>query len=319
MFLETLDIRKNDILIYSKNLFDFNKNFKIVFKKDPIKRAKSISYFEVCEFVKDPSPKNLIVYRLLTNVPDLDSFSTKYGYFINIEGEMELIYFDPIFAIKDIRHLRFNIEPTKFRFKVQQVGLAYIGKIDFEANFREIFSFDLSATEAQHQNDKIFAEAIFAFDETFIDEEEDSFASDEIQGEFLKEDKRLQHLNKISEDHSPSPQNFTKVFIGESNKPINIREEKIKNLKRALGIDTKSDEESFKFFKHKSTSEEPFRPARKKTFSEFVNKHKEKTTFEEELENIPDLFELFKTAKKKGDATLEERKEISLKIDDFNN
>ncbi len=314
MFLETLDIRKNDILIYSKNLFDFNNNFKIVFKKDPVKRAKSISYFEVCEFVKDPSPKNLIVYRLLTNVPDLDSFSTKYGYFINIEGEMELIYFDPVFAIKDIRHLRFNIEPKKFRFKVQQVGLSYMGKIDFEANFREVFSFDLSAAEAQHQNDKIFAEAIFAFDETFIDEEEKALTSGGIPDDFLKEDKTAGNTEKISEDRSTAPHNFTKVFINETNKPVNVRDEKIKNLKRALGIDTKTDEGSFKFFKHR---EELRENGRKKTFTEFVNSHKEKATIEKELGNIPDLFELFKTAKRKGDAAIPQRREISLKIDDF--
>ena len=88
MLLETLDLRRNDILIYSQNRFNFNDNFKIIYKNEKVKRVRSISYFDVCTYVKDPSPKNLIVYRLLTNVNQLDAFSTKYGYFINVNGKV---------------------------------------------------------------------------------------------------------------------------------------------------------------------------------------------------------------------------------------
>src|SRR4030042_2010447 len=171
MLLETLDIRKNDILIYSNNKFDFENNFKIIFKRDKVKRPKKIRYFEVCEYVKDTIPKNLIVYRLLTNVKGLDAYSTKYGYFLKIDEKIELIYFDPIFAFKDLRHLRFDLEPEKFRFKIQQVGLTTSSHIEDEAVYSEAYSFDLRAEEAQNQNDKIFADAIFIFDDNYIDEE----------------------------------------------------------------------------------------------------------------------------------------------------
>ncbi|MDZ7767096.1 MAG: hypothetical protein U5K00_22235 [Melioribacteraceae bacterium] len=110
-------------MIFSQNIFDFTKNFKIINKTQTVKRPQKISYFEVCEIVKNPLPKNLIIYRLLTNVSDLDAYSTKYGYFIKINGKPELIYFDPVFAIKDIRHLRFDFDPENFRFKIQQTGL----------------------------------------------------------------------------------------------------------------------------------------------------------------------------------------------------
>ena len=174
MLLETLDVRKKDVLIYSQNKFDFSDNFRIIFKSNKIKRPQKISYFDVCEFVKDPNPKNLIVYRLLTNVDSLDAYSTKYGYFIKINGRPELIYFDPVFAIKDIRHLRFDFEPEQFRFKIQQVGLTSRKMHLMEADYEEVFGFDLKAIEAQHQNDKIFADAIYVFDETYVDEVDSS-------------------------------------------------------------------------------------------------------------------------------------------------
>ncbi|MBU1099032.1 MAG: hypothetical protein KKA84_01415 [Bacteroidetes bacterium] len=167
MLLETLDVRRNDVLIYSQNRFDFEDNFKIVFKKGPDRSPKKTTYFEVCEFIKDTSPKNLIVYRLLTNVESLDAYSTKYGYFVNISGKMELIYFDPIFAIKDLRHLRFNIDPDKFRFKIQQLGITFDKAKDSEPIYKEVYTFDLNASEAQNQNDKIFADAIFVFDDSY--------------------------------------------------------------------------------------------------------------------------------------------------------
>jgi hypothetical protein len=76
MLLETLEVRKKDVMIFSQNKFDFTDNFRIILKSQKIKRPRKISYFDVCEFVKDPIPKNLIVYRLLTNVSDLDAYSS---------------------------------------------------------------------------------------------------------------------------------------------------------------------------------------------------------------------------------------------------
>ncbi len=317
MFLETLDVRKNDVLIYSHNRFDFNNNFKIVFKKEPVKRPRSINYFEVCEFVKEPIPKNLIVYRLLTNVPELDSYSTKYGYFIRIEGRMELIYFDPIFAIKDLRHLRFNLDPEKFRFKIQQVGLTYNGKTELEANFSEVFSFDLSAQEAQNQKDKIFADAIFAFDESFIEEEYEALSDDKVSISSLTNAGKGKDVKKISEDHQYHKNDFSKVWIEDEHGTTTFRDSKIEGLKKALGIEESKETKTFKFYKKeegaKSHSGEDRK--RKTSFSEFISNHKsEKETTNEEIKpDVPDLFSLFKSAGKKPEG----RREISLKLDEI--
>ncbi len=313
MFLETLDVRKNDVLIYSHNRFDFNNNFKIIFKKEAIKRPRNISYFEVCEFVKDPVPKNLIVYRLLTNVPELDSYSTKYGYFIRIEGRMELIYFDPIFAIKDLRHLRFNLDPEQFRFKIQQVGLTYQGKMELEANFSEVFSFDLSAQEAQNQNDKIFADAIFAFDDSFIDEEYEALSDDEVSLSSLTKEEGGREIKKISEDHSYRKHDFSKVWIGNEIQTSDVRDSKVEGLKKALGIEDKNHEQTYKFYKKEDGGNSSANENRKRrtSFSEFINEHKSEKKEEEKLPEVPDLFSLFKTTGKKPEG----RGEIFLKLD----
>ncbi len=317
MFLETLDVRKNDVLIYSKNLFDYNNNFKIIFKKERIKRAKSISYFEVCEFVKAPIPKNLIVYRLLTNVPDLDSYSTKYGYFIRVEGNMELIYFDPIFAIKDLRHLRFNLDPEKFRFKVQQFGLSYQGKAELEANYAEVFSFDLTAQEAQHQNDKIFADAIFAFDDSFIDEDDEALSASEPSGGFLKEDKNRTLINKISEDPSYNRHDLSKVWTDDKAVASDVRKKNIEGLKKALGI--KSTTGEFKYLASSRKTVDESAGDGGSSFSAFINQRKKESQKEiDEIGQVPDLFSLFKSAdKKEGISPIKDRGEVLLKLDEI--
>lgn len=254
MLLETLDLRRNDVLIYSQNKFNFNDNFKIIYKNEKVKRVRNISYFDVCSFVKDPAPKNLIVYRLLTNVNHLDAYSTKYGYFININSRVELVYFDPIYAIKDLRHLRFDLDPEEFRFKIQQVGLTTLNKQNPEypsqkygepvkapeSNFSEVYSFDLKAFEAQNQNDKIFAEAIFAFDEVI----EEEAATEPVQKKadaFIKEPytaKKFEIIDKleIDEDKHASKHNLNMVASPSPEKINDLREEIVDLLKQALGI-----------------------------------------------------------------------------------
>jgi hypothetical protein len=256
MLLETLDLRRNDVLIYSQNRFNFNDNFKIIYKNEKVKRVRSISYFDVCNYVKDPSPKNLIVYRLLTNVTHLDAFSTKYGYFINVNGKVDLVYFDPIFAIKDLRHLRFDFDPDKFRFKIQQLGLTSLTKKEpdvqaqkygdasstnyAEASFGEVYSFDLKAFEAQNQNDKIFADAIFAFDEVISEEEGIELAKREettrhTDTSQMKKFEAVDNL-EIDEDKVPVKQNLNRVQAPSPEKIQDLREEIVDLLKHALGI-----------------------------------------------------------------------------------
>ncbi|MFA7419881.1 MAG: hypothetical protein WCZ90_09360 [Melioribacteraceae bacterium] len=248
MLLETLDLRRNDVLIYSQNRFNFNDNFKIIYKNEKIKRVRSINYFDVCNFVKEATPKNLIVYRLLTNVSHLDAFSTKYGYFIKVSGKAELVYFDPIFAIKDLRHLRFDFDPDQFRFKIQQLGLTSLTKRDVsstsapgaEAEFAEVYSFDLKAFEAQNQNDKIFSDAIFAFEEV-IGEEEQTPLKEKINETGTNEKyqpKRFEVAEnlEINEDRLITKQNLNRVEAPSPDKIQDLREEIVDLLKQALGI-----------------------------------------------------------------------------------
>lgn len=247
MLLETLDIRKKDFMIFSQNKFDFTNNFKIINKSQSVRRPQKISYFEVCEIVKNPIPKNLIIYRLLTNVSDLDAYSTKYGYFIKINGKPELVYFDPVFAIKDIRHLRFDFDPGNFRFKIQQTGLTSKSVQGNEADYDEIFSFDLKAHEAQNQNDKIFADAIFAFDESYVEEEEmpdiDEIIERKLNAELAKDmdSSGITQLKNISEEKKLKADKLNKAHFVDTSTSSNIRDEKIRKLKSAMGISEQED------------------------------------------------------------------------------
>lgn len=243
MLLETLDLRTNDILIYSQNLFNFGENFKIVHKNAKVRKPQSISYFDVCNFVKDPFPKNLIIYRLLTNVNNLDAYSTKYGYFIKINGRMELVYFDPVYAIKDLRHLRFELNPGHFRFKIQQLGLTSLTKWESEPNFAEVYSFDLKAVEAQNQNDKIFADAIFAFDPNYFDENDD-VEKNKMQGQLnnvnenmiLKPQSGERTNLVIQEDKEAKSANMNQPVAPDNVQASDLRDEIISLLKQALNI-----------------------------------------------------------------------------------
>ncbi|MCX6149810.1 MAG: hypothetical protein NTX22_04730 [Ignavibacteriales bacterium] len=199
MLLETLDIKKNDVLIFSENKFDLQNNFKVCYKQKSSKKPVTISLNEVGNFINAPVPKSLIVYRLLTNQPSFNANITKYGFFLKIQGNVELIYFDPIFAIKDIEHIKNNINFETFRFKIQQVGLTSNSKMGSYLDFSEIYAFDLKAEEAKNQNDRVYAEAIFAFDISFSGEEAKSVEEIPII-------KNEHDISKLSTDSS-------KVFV----------------------------------------------------------------------------------------------------------
>jgi len=290
MLLETLDLKTKDILIYSKNQFNFNDNFKIIFKNEKIKRPHPISYFEVCNYIKDPSPKNLIVYRLLTNVQNLDAYSTKYGYFIKIDDNIELIYFDPIFAIKDLRHLQFNFDPQTFRFRIQQVGLTSITKWEKEPNFAEVYSFDLKAIEAQNQNDKIFADAIFALDPNYIDEEysDAEFAVKPKANSTIETDLKRNELNNIKEENIKqinNRENFSKPNSPSHDEVHALREEIISILKQALVIPENQVKEN-KIEKNKILEEKDSTPRLENLFDLFKTTFKSEQLDKRKRENI---------------------------------
>ena len=178
MLLETSDIKKNDILIFSENKFDLEGNFKIVDKKSPSKKPKNLSFYEIGKYINLPVPKSLIVYRLLTNHLSFSASITKYGFLLSVEGTVELVYFDPVFVIKDIELIKKNIDFDTFRFKIQQIGLSSLTKKGQYLDYSEIFAFDLNADEARYQNDRVYAEAIFAFDVSFPSQ--DSLSAESI-------------------------------------------------------------------------------------------------------------------------------------------
>jgi hypothetical protein len=299
MLLETLDLKTKDILVYSQNLFNFNDSFKIIYKNEKIRRPKRISYFDVCDLVKEPAPKNLIIYRLLTNITNLDAYSTKYGYFIKINGKMELIYFDPIFAIKDLRHLRFELNPNHFRFKIQQIGLTSVTQWQSEPDFAEIFKFDLKAVEAQNQNDKIFADAIFAFDPDYNNGElEERIIKDEIPDRksiakpaTLESTENIASLKNIAEDKTPAIKELNTPTPPNPNQVQELREEIISLLKQALNIDAELSAQKDK----KPAMIEP----------------EEKKESEERVKNV---FDLFKTTNKSDGLTEREKESVILRF-----
>jgi hypothetical protein len=309
MFLETLDLRTADVLIYSQNMFNFDESFKIVFKNEKLKRPRRITYFDVCSYIKDPSPKNLVIYRLLTNVNNLNAYTTKYGYFIKINGKNELIYFDPIFAIKDLRHLRFDLDPDRFRFKIQQSGLTSLTKKESEPNFAEVYSFDLKAIEAQSQNDKIFADAIFAFDENYVDKE-----IDDVPGKDLNKE-RIHHIDttsniqqelavspvKISEDRNAPGSQFSILRSPDNENVHDLREEIIRLLKHAMGIDSVNNQ------KAEQTADSVMKT--------LIEREQRELLFNKKNEVSSNLFDLFKTTNKSEELTKRVKDSVILKFD----
>jgi len=308
MFLETLDLRTNDMLIYSQNMFNFDDSFKIVFKNEKLKRPRKITYFDVCSYLKDPAPKNLVVYRLLTNVNNLNAYTTKYGYFIKINGNNQLIYFDPVFALKDLRHLRFDLDPSKFRFKIQQIGLTSLTKKEIEPNFAEVYSFDLKAIEAQSQNDKIFADAIFAFDENYIDREIDDSENNSERDKIhhsgsnpVIQQELAVNPGKISEDKNSSVSKFSILSSPENEKVKDLREEIVGLLKHAMGIDSVNN------LKAEQTADS--------VMKKLIEREQKDLLLDHNNEHAANLFDLFKTTNKSEELNKREKDSVILKFD----
>ena len=178
MLLETLDIKKDDIVIYSQNLFNQDNNFRIVYKDDVNKVSHKISFSEVCSYVNEYTPKNLIVYRLLTNIKDFEIYIAKYGSFLNINGIAEMIFFDPVYAVRELEEYSQSIDYNSLRFRIQQIGLTTLNRKGDLPNYAEIYSIDLEATEAKFQNDKAFADAIFLTNKILKSEDKNSNSQD---------------------------------------------------------------------------------------------------------------------------------------------
>ncbi len=180
MILETTRGDGSDILIYSENRFDLENNFRMIRKHIGINNPIRIHYNEVCSYVNDLQPKTVVAYRLLTNLDDFDINYVKYGQQVQINAAREVIYFDPIYCIKEMEDNGFLKEDPDLRFRIQQVGLKSKGVEDGIAHFEESYSFDLEATEVQNQNDRSFAELLCAFDEIDFDRVISNLSTNEV-------------------------------------------------------------------------------------------------------------------------------------------
>ena len=60
-----------------------------------------------------------------------------------------------------------NTKKDGLRFRIQQVGLTTLNSKGNLPNFAEMYNFDLMASEAKYQKDKVFADAIFALDKKY--------------------------------------------------------------------------------------------------------------------------------------------------------
>jgi hypothetical protein len=196
MLLETLDIKKNDIIIYSQNIFNLDTNFKIVFKDDKERLSRKISYQDVCKFVNEFTPKNLIVYRLLTNIPEFKIDPSQYGFILMINDHRELIYFDPVFAVKELERYSRLMNLEDLRFRIQQLGLTTLNRKGNSPNYAEIYAIDLEAMEAKFQNDKVFVDAIMVASSPEVASLKKRLKP-EVQGNNEVEEKHVNQLNSI--------------------------------------------------------------------------------------------------------------------------
>ena len=339
MLLETLDIKTNDVVIYSQNLFSIDKNFKIIFKDDPTKVAKDIGYNEVCSYINEYTPKNLIIYRLLTNAKDFGLRISKYGFFVNINGTSELIYFDPIFAIKELEDYAETLNLYDIRFRIQQVGLTTLNRIGDLPNYAEIYSVDLEATEAKFQNDKVFVDAIFAFDEVvkgndIVEEEIESpnkkpFLKQQEQFKVKKVEPKKEELNRpkgnktltkdgfkiirhdISEDQDFDYKEIMKINIKHG---YRTEESKMNKTNPASGTvsSTNSSEMVPKLVKHNHKEQSSFRKFLESSQSNKKDKKNTHTSTDEKTSQLIEIFKSSSPLKKLVDGR--EDKQVVLKL-----
>ncbi len=293
MFLEMTDQNKHEMIIYSQNTFNPDENFMLLYKDLMGLKQKKISYSEAFEFMSYPLEKNLILYRLMTNYDAINATDSKLGFVLSLEGKDELFYFDPVYALKDLQNLVKDFNLDTFRFRIQQTGLKTISFIGDRENFREVYSYDLHANEAQYQNDKVFVEAL-------LDNEEEGAPPVDVQkieSEFntapsiafdpLLEDNTVPETVHIQEDSAPpeTPVNKPET-INSPKQPLDKIEQK-ELLKKVLGIESIS------------SSAEP------------IN---ELNTDEISFDGHNKYSNLFKSARKKDEITEREKDSITLRF-----
>lgn len=294
MFLEMTDHNKNEMILYSENKFNPDENFKIIFKDQFSITEKRINYSEAFNFLHYPLSKNIILYRLITNYDTINSADSKFGFVLFVDGKEELFYFDPIYALKDLPNLVKDFNLETFRFRIQQVGIKTIAITELKENFKEIYCYDLHAVEAQHQNDKIFADALF---QKVTDKQEEIKEHFEVQ-------KEPAPLTNLAEPFEKNPTTIKEVEEADeipvsrpktedSQRKSFDKSEQKELLKKVLGIDSFDHQEPLKV-KVALSSEEKI-----------------------DFDGNSDFSNLFRTTRKSVDSADREKDSITLKFTKF--
>ncbi|MHB8580883.1 MAG: hypothetical protein ACYDA4_13655 [Ignavibacteriaceae bacterium] len=317
MLLETLEVKKNDVVIFSQNIFDLKKNFKIIFKDDPEKQIKNIDYAGVCNFVNEFNPKNLIVYRLLTNIKNFEIYLSKYGFVININGNPELIYFDPVFAIKELEDYSEAINHYDLRFRIQQVGLTTLNRIGELPNFAEIYCIDLEASEAKSQNDKTFAEVIL-----FTPKKIPSSLNTPIKTDKLKEISKGKKSTEAKDEIIIKSHNIAEDKDYDYKQIREIKFKPSQNLPELTKLSKNRDERLLQTEEVKDSNLPKNSREVQTTFGKFLKSRQENTTSRKdpissaEVETKNRLIELFKSsASMNKKINGKENRQVVLKLD----
>lgn len=308
MLLETLDVGKKDIIIYSHNIFSAENNFRIIFKEDSKLSAKKITFSDVCMFVNDTIPKNIIVYRLLTNVPEVGIERSKFGYSMTIDETLEVIFFDPIYAIKEVEDIFEKTNDFNLRFRIQQVGLSSSIFVNGRSTFIEVYAMDLASREAKFQNDKVFVDALFATSK--------GLAATSPKIDHQKKEKQDTQEIKIKSAAGINPGYFRTTAMELKKKTTEepeLQKENIKLIKHSITEDNTFDyrqvfrlnvqQEDKEEDKNEmpSVSQEDAKPAH--TFAQFLNSKKGINVQKDETEmSFIDIF--------KSSSSLKEYKEV---------
>jgi hypothetical protein len=307
MLLETLDGGKKDVIIYSQNIFSAENNFRIIFKGDLKLSAKKITFSDVCMFVNDSVPKNIIIYRLLTNVPEIGIERAKFGYSMTINHTLEVIFFDPIYAIKEVESIVEKTNNFDLRFRIQQVGLSSSIFINGRPSFIEVYSMDLASREAKFQNDKVFVDALFATDKVFssVSSQTDQRKNAKLEAQGIKiknangvnpayfKNAGLELKNKTAEKRAPQEDNVKLIRHS-------ITEDNTFDYKQVIRMTVQNESLENEKIEKPLSNKEKTKPAH--SFAQFLNSKKGVNLQKDETEiSMIDIF--------KSSSSLKEYKE----------
>lgn len=247
MILETHDAKQGGIFIYSENRFDLGNNFKLIRKNSAHKTAESIHYNDVVGYVSDGTPKNLIVYRMMTNLESFDNTLIKYGFIVHIGKVEEVIYFDPVFILQELDDNGFLSDRIDLRFRVQQIGLKSLGAHNGRPNYEEMYAFDLQPEEVESINDKEFAEASFSFESPAQPQRKPNGNMTVLSGQAAKPQAPKRHSESVERVFRTGFFERDLTYEGEEPQRLVVEEKKEKSTRYRIGFSTQIRERNDSF------------------------------------------------------------------------